>query len=167
MIGGADRKRVRPSLKNFAYSGGVLLAAVYVSGFLPFDSVLEPLGAMLATGSAVGLFRYLRLRSRIPKPYGEGKITEIDAARAARSGLLMVAAGGAVMVALVGGSYFIPGAILFTIIFGLIGGLPLQELIFFLTVVALERRSVAKLYAVTQETEVAGRPLLRKTVEVD
>lgn len=111
-------------------------------------------------------YRFRSLRSGMPKPYGLGKPSSIDAKSAARSGLLIVLGGIFCLVVVLGSVYFLPPVAFFALIFGLMAGLPLEELVFFALVTRIERASRTRIFSVTEETEQGGEEVLLKTVEM-
>jgi hypothetical protein len=163
------RRRIRPGIKSFALSCFVCPAGLYLSTFLPFDSFLEPLSATLVIALAVALFRFGRLRQGLPEPYGRGKTSVYDATAMARSGVLIIIGGAVLMVGVIGSSLLVPTfppAAYFSMVFGLMAGLPLSEVLFFAEVSMVERSAKGRVFEVAEETEEGDSSVLRKSIEI-
>jgi hypothetical protein len=125
-----------------------------------------PVVAALVVSSSVTWFRFRGLRAGLPRPYGHGRASSVDARSAARSGVF-IALGGIVSVGAVLGSVFVlPPVVFFALVFGLAAGLPLEELVFFTLVTRLERGSKTRIFSVTEETGRDDDVVLVKTVEM-
>lgn len=127
-----------------------------------------PLLVSLAVGLAATLFRYRGLRSSLPEPYGGGKASTIDASKVERSGYLVILGGIFFMVVFIGSFYLFPSeyVAIFVLAFGLMAGLPLNEIVFFGLVARLEMKSRSRIFAVTEEASEGGKTVLVKTVEL-
>jgi hypothetical protein len=142
-------------------AGALLLAGRFFLGYF-----YAPLAATLAVSLSVTWFRFRGLKSGLPSPYGQGRATSIDAKKAARSGLLIVLGGVFLLVVVFGSVNFLPPIAFFALIFGLMAGLPLEELVFFGVVTRLEETSKTLIFSVTEETVRDGDTVLVKTVEM-
>lgn len=140
-------------------------ALLVASRFFPSD-IYVPLAGALIVSFSVTWFRFRGLRSGLPKPYGRGRRSSIDAKSSARSGLLIVLGGILCLVVVMGSVIFLPPVAFFALVFGLTAGLPLEELVFFALVARLERASRTRIFSVTEETEEGGEEVLVKTVEM-
>lgn len=141
-------------------------SALYLGWVLFGDLFYAPLLASLAVALALVWFRMRGLRSGLPEPYGNGKVSTIDAASAARSGMLIILGGILSMVLLLGSVYFLPWLAFFVLVFSLMAGLPLNEIVLFALVARLERRSQSRIFSVTEETSQNGKTVLVRTVEL-
>jgi hypothetical protein len=168
MFDSDQRRRLRPTLKSLGLSLVVCPSALYLGWYLFGYLFYDPLLASVAVALVVVLFRMRGLRSSMPEPYGNGRVSTIDANTAARSGLLIVLAGMLSFVAIIGGFYFLPSEALalFVLIFGLMAGLPMNEIVYFALVTRLERKSRSRIFAVMQETSESGRVVVVKSVEL-
>jgi|GEM_PF-706592 hypothetical protein len=168
MLGSDQRKRLRPTLKSLGLSLIVCPSALYLGWSLFGYLFYAPLLASLAVALVIVWFRMRGLRSALPEPYGNGRVSTIDASAAARTGFLIILGGILLMVGVMGSFYFLPSEYmaLFVLVFGLMAGLPLNEIVFFALVTGLERKSRSRIFAVTEETSESGRTVLVKTVEL-
>ncbi len=157
---------MRPGIKSLALSCVVFPSSLYLATQLPFDGFYEPLSAVLLVSAAVVWYRYWGVRKGLPEPYGRGRVTVIDAARAARSGWLIVLGGIVLIVGVMGSVFILPPVVFFSLVFGLMGGLPLSEVLFFLVVSRMERIGRGRIYSFAEEGEEDGVTVLRKTVEL-
>jgi hypothetical protein len=166
MFSSDQRRRLRPSLKSLGLSLVVCPSALYLGWQFFGNLFYAPLLAALAVALAPTWFRMRGLRSSLPEPYGNGRVSTIDASAAARSGLLIVLVGMISMVGLMGSVFILPPVVFFVLVFGLMAGLPLNEVVFFGLVTRLERKTHSRIFAVTEETSESGRTVLVKTVEL-
>lgn len=168
MFGSDQRRRLRPTLKSLGLSLVVCPSALILGWSLFGYLFYAPLLASLAVALAVVWFRMRGLKSALPEPYGNGRVSKIDARTAVRSGVLIILAGVLSLVVFMGGFYLLPSEafFLFVLVFGLMAGLPLSEIVFFALVTRLERKSKSRILAVTEETSENGKTVLVKTVEL-
>ena len=169
MFRSGGKRRVRPSLKSLALSLVVCPAGLYLATFLPFDTFLEPLGATLIIALAVDWFRFRRVRQGLPQPYGKGLSTLFDSAAMARSGMLLIVGGIVLVVGVLGASLLvplIPPAVYFAMVFGLMAGFPLSEIVFFGGLWMLERSAKGKIFEIVEDAEEDGQRVLKKSLEI-
>jgi len=140
-------------------------ALLLASRFFPHDFYV-PVTAALVVSLSVTWFRFRGLRSGLPSPYGRGRSSSVSARSAARSGILLMLGGVLSLVLVLGSVYFLPPVAFFGLVFGLMAGLPLEELVFFGLVTRLERASDTRIFSVTEEAGDEGDLVLVKTVEM-
>lgn len=139
---------------------------MYLAIFL-FEYIFYlPLLVALAIMFAITFYRMRGLRVRLPKPYGSGMPVYVGPRQTARTGLLILLGGIVLIVLPLASVFFLPPIAFFTLVFGLISGLPLSEIAFFIAIVYLERLSRSSLFSLTEESERDGKTLLIKTVEM-
>jgi len=162
---GRDR-RVRPSKKSLVLSllvsAGGLYLSVWAFGYLAY----LPLTVSLLVALVAFAYRTRGLRSGLPEPYGRGKATTTDTAHATRIGLLMTLGGVLVTLFLFGSVFFLPPIFFLTVVFGIIVGLPVNEIAFFGLVERYEWKTETRIFQVTEETEHEGRAALVKSLEM-
>lgn len=157
---------MRPSIKSLLFSSVVCFAALYFALFLFEGDFPFPLVASIIVAGTFTWYRMRNLRQALPSPYGKGKLSVLSAASSLRSGLLIIVAGAVLTFGLLGTVYFLPPLVFFTLVFGLAGGLPLGEVLFFTLVTRLELKSGRKIIAVMEEADEDGREAYVKTVEL-
>lgn len=143
--------------------------ALYLAAGFPFDGYYEPLTAVLLVSLAASWLRLKGMRQHLPKPFGRGEASIIDARAMTASGLFITLGGVVFLVGLLASVRFLPPNadwVPFAIVFGLAAGLPLSEIVYFAQVTRIERTSGGRIYSVTEETEEDGRTVLRKTLEL-
>jgi hypothetical protein len=161
------KRRARPSWLSLGLSLLVFTATIWLAVTTVFYYyVYMPVIVALAISTAVFLYRARSLRARMPAPYGGGEPTIVTLKAAMRSGILLTVGGGGSLVGLMATVFFLPPVISLSIIFGLIIGLPLSEILFFTLVTRYERRSGTSVFFVNEETEIDGETALVKTVEM-
>jgi len=166
MISSGERRRVRPSLKSLVLSAFVFpLALLVAERYFQLDLYI-PVIAVLVVAASVTAFRYRGLSTKLPEPYGHGRISSIDAKSTARAGILIILGGVVCLFFLFGSVYILPPVAFFALVFGLAGGLPLEEIVFFTVVARLESASEMRIFTVTEETEKDGQTVLLKSVEM-
>lgn len=124
---------------------------------------------IVATASVCGIvswFRVRGLRMALPEPYGAGRVSTIDAKSTVRSGLMIVLGGVLALVVLLGSVYLLPPHVFFAAVFGLVAGLPLSEVVFFLQVALLEKKANGRIFSISEESRRGDEPVLVKTVEL-
>ena len=166
MFPSGDRRRVRPSVRSIAVSAVVLAGSLTLASQVFQYYVYAPLLAAIGISLSVTWFRFRSLRSMMPEPYGGGKRSSIDAKKAARSGILIVLGGILTLVVVMGSVFVLPPVAFFALIFGIMAGLPLEELLFFGLVTRLEKKSETRIFSVTEETGEEESTVLVKTVEM-
>jgi hypothetical protein len=122
--------------------------------------------ATVAVAAAVLVFRFLRLKPVLPEPFGKGQVRETRAEDAARSGMLLLLGAAAWIIGLMAGSFFIPGEVLFTIIFGLMAGLPMSNVLYSILILGIEVRVGGTLYSTNEEYEEDGESFLQRRISV-
>jgi hypothetical protein len=157
---------VRPSIKSLLLSLVVCVAALYFALFLFEGDFLFPLAASIGVAGALTWYRMRNLSQSLPSPYGNGKLSVLNAASSLRSGILIIVAGAALTLGLMATVYFLPPLVFFTLVFGLAGGLPLGEVVFFALVTRLELKSGRRIMAVTEEADENGKEAYVKTLEL-
>jgi len=164
------KRRVRPGIKSLALSCFVAPAGLYLSASLPFRTFLEPLSATLIIALAVSLYRFGRVRERLPQPYGLGKTSVYDPSAMARSGMLIILGGIVLVIGVIGSSLLVPLLIppdaYFSMVFGLMAGLPLSEIVFFGLMSAVERSAKGRVFEISEETEEDSETVLKKTLDI-
>lgn len=161
------RRRARPSLKSIALSVLVLIGSIYaVTTVFLLAYIYVPIAAGGVIALAVFAYRGRILFERMPPPYGKGRTSKVDAKSALRSGILLTLLGGLSLIVLMGSVFFLTPDLFFTLLFGVIIGLPLSEVFFFALTSIYERRSRARIYFFSEETGTEDEPLLLKGVEV-
>lgn len=166
MLISAGRRRVRPPLKSVGLSAVILPVAVYFAYLVFGDYVYVPIAAAVVAASAVVWVRFRGLRAGLPEPYGRGRDSVLDAKQAQRQALLLVLAGAAATIGVLGTVYVLPAVVFFVLVFGLAAGMPFSELLFFAAVRRLESASGSSIYQVSEEVEENGRPLLVKSLRM-
>ena len=144
----------------------VFAGSLSVATQFPFYSLLEPLSAIIAVGTVVSWVKLRGLRDGLPEPFGKGKVSIIDAKSAARSGMLVTLGGVFLTIGVLGSVFIFPPEAFFAGVFGLTGGFPFAQILFFVLVYRLERAGKGRIFTVTEETEEDGRSVLRKSVEL-
>jgi len=154
-------------MRSLGLSILVCTAALYLAGLLfGLYDLYIPLAAILLTAIAVVWLRARGLRSGLPSPYGRGKVSKTDAKRAIRQGLLIILGAALSTLVLLGSVYLLPAAAFFAVVFGLMGGLPLNEIVFFVLVARYERVSGSRIFMVSEEREESGESAVVKTYEM-
>ncbi len=74
--------------------------------------------------------------------------------------------GGMSLVGLMASVFFLPPEIFLALFFGVTGGLPLSQLLFFTLVTWYETRSGKRIFYVSVETTIDDEPVLVKAVEM-
>ncbi len=154
-------------MKSLGLSIAVCSAALYLAallfGYLDF---YMPFAAVLVIALAALWLRARGLRSGLPEPYGKGKVSTTDTKRATRVGLLIALGGALSTVVLLASVFFLPPAVFIAVVFGIMAGLPLNEVVFFALVARYERISKSRIFLITEETEEGGKTALVKTFEL-
>lgn len=166
MLSPGQRKRLRPGLKSLGLSLVLCPCAVYLGWrFFGYELYLPLLGS-LAVALSLAWFRMRGVSSSLPEPYGKGRMTTIDAEAAVRSGLLLVVGCTLAIVGLMGSVYFLPAFAFFAVVIGLTAGLPMSEIVVFVLLTRLERKSRSRIFSVIEETSRDGKDVLVKSVEM-
>ena len=120
-----------------------------------------------ALALSVYLFRSFTLKSGMPPPYGRGEVTKLDSRRSMRDGVLIVLGGAGSLFAVFATAYlFNPFLVFFPLVLGLMMGLPLSQVLYFLHVGRLEQITRSRIYSVTEESFEDGMPVLLKSIEL-
>ncbi len=162
-----SRKRLRPALWSLAFSTAVVLTSLTVALFLFEYDAYMPLTATAVISLSVALFRVRRIRPRLPPPHGSGRASSTDTARSTRQGVTIILLAVLLIFVPYATIFFLPPLVFFALIFGLIAGLPLTELVLFAWVTFLEGRSKGRFYTVSETTEEDGNEVLVKSVVLD
>jgi hypothetical protein len=144
----------------------VCAGALVLASRLFSASFYVPLATAILVCFIVTWFRFRGLKSGLPKPYGRGRSTSVNARKAMRGGILIMLGGILGVVLVLGSVYFLPPVAFFALVFGLMAGLPLEELVFFSIVTRLERTSKTRIFSVTEETTEDEDVVLVKTIEM-
>ncbi len=164
MLQSGDRRMVKPSVRSVVFSLAVALIALVVARYYFPSDYYVPVASAIVVSLGVTWFMHRRLRPYLPAPYGEGKTSSMDAASTMRSGLLLIVGGIVCLIGVFGSVYLLPPPVYFSVIFGLMIGLPLAELFYFGLVNRLERSTMTKIYWVTEEKNEGDDLVLLKSV---
>ncbi len=162
-------RRARPSIASLAFSlavcGAGLAFTVYAGLFGALLYV--PLAIAAVIGIAICAYRFGGLRASLPKPYGEGRVTRIDATATYRHGVLIMVGGVLALVAMFGSVYLVsPFILFFPLVFGLMIGLPLSQALYYASVMRLEERAKGRIFVMTEEVTENDQAVLLKTAEL-
>ncbi len=160
------RDRVRPSKKGLALSASTFGVALLLAFVLPFSSFFEPLAGIVIVGAVLTAFRWRNLRRSLPPPHGGGRVAVIDARRAARTGMLITFGAGAMIIGLFGIVYLLPPELYFVVLFGVMAGFPLSQILYFAILSTMEKAYGGRIYRITEEAEEGGETVLRKSLEL-
>ncbi len=160
-------RRLRPSTVSFGAACVFLALAVYLASALVAG---PPLAAMLAITPLIGLgvcyYRVRGLGSRLPAPWGKGKVSYVSLRRTTLQGALIVVAGVAFLMVPFVALFFIPGGVVILGILALMGGLATSELLTFVWITRLERALKGKIIQITELSEEEGKQVLLKSIEL-
>ncbi len=163
MLSSAGRKRVRPSPLSLGFSLAFTVLIMYFASLVFGGYVYLPFMSALGVAGLVVWVRYRPLRRGLPEPYGKGEQSVIDARKAMRQALSLVALTAFVLALVFGGAYFLPPAVFYLVFFGIAAGLPIDEVALFALVFRLEKRASCMIYLVTEETQEGANAALLKT----
>lgn len=168
MMGMGDRKRVLPGRITVAYSAALFGAGMYVSvsARLPWTNIIEPpaVGALFATGFSA--YRLVRLKRGLQPPYGDGKVSIVTMKVLARSGQVLFWGTLGLFIGIIGTVFILPAEVFFLMIFALVIGLPLANLLYYLGIRYFERKKGGRIYAVLEDDENDEGPVLKKSFEL-
>ena len=162
----SSRRRLRPSLRSLGLSILVCVAALLLMVRLFSYPFAIPLIAIAIVASSVSWVRRRTIVSGLPPPYGQSRISVVNAKSSQRSALLLMVGILSATVVLFGTAAVLPPEVFFSIIFGLMIGLPLAEIVTFVGVSRIEGRSRSNVYSITDERGDDGEPELVKSVEL-
>ena len=166
MLDVGSRRRLRPSLRSLGLSLLVCAAALVLMVRLFSYPFVVPLVSIAIVTSSVSWVRRRGIGSSLPPPYGKGRVSVVNAKSSQRSALLLMVGILSATVVLFGTAAVLPPEVFFSIVFGLMIGLPLAEIVAFVEVSRIEGRSRSRAYSVTDEKEDDGEPVLVKSVEL-
>ncbi len=163
------RKRVRPSPRSLVYSSAVLaVIVVFTLAINPFaGAIYIPFAIGGAIAVVVALIRQRGVRSGLPPPYGQGKVQRIDARKTARDAMFLIAGSALAFVGVFGSVIVVsPYLLFFPVVYGMMFGLPLSEVLFYLVISRIERTSAGRIYMTTEQATEGGVTLLVKSIEL-
>jgi len=159
--------RLRPSLKSLSLSVIVVAVSSYVVLGLLGLAAYPSFVLALAIAVVTLLYREAGLRSRLPEPFGRGEVSTLTAGDMRRTGILIVIGGILLVVVPVASVSFLPPLYFFTLIFGIVIGFPVSEVVYFARVAMVERRLGGVLRTYTAESDAGGEEMLIRSVRLE
>lgn len=161
-----EGKKVVPSLKSLTLSLVVFSISTGLALYLFEYEFYMPLLVALAVACLLSYVRFRSLRSRLPEPYGKGLVTYSDSEQAQRMGLLLIAGGVLLIVVPIASLAFLPPLYFFSLIFGIVSGLPAVEILYFAGVSMMQRSYSSTFVSMTERTEKDGAEVVVRWLEV-
>ena len=165
-LGTPTIRRVRPSV--FSLGASLILSFLAAVTIVLYGGqlLLFVLPFALGTLAFVFFIRVRSVRSQAPPPEGEGRTKLVDARQALVQGVALLVGGAAVIFGPFVLVAYLPGPDVIASVLGLVTGLALSQPAFYAWVSTLEKRTGSEIYSVTGLTEMNGKQVLVKTIEL-